>query len=331
MFSSDGYWTLRKKAAAVRRSDRAVLTVTGADRATWLQGLLTNDVLALKDGQSCYSAYLTPQGRMITDMEVIARADRLWLDVPAPLAASLRERLDGLIFAEDAQVIDANESIVVWGVYGPDSQATLKGCLHKFVESGSEGSRGGNEGSRGGNEGARGGNPLGLPCVISDSSFGVPGATIYLDAKNPLATEIARLPLADLETLDVLRIEAGTPKFLVDMTDDTIPLEAGIEDRAISFTKGCYVGQEVIVRVTHRGGGRVAKRLVQWKDSSHSVSAGAKISSGDRDIGRVTSAAFSPAQDALIGLGYVHRDFAAAGTAISVVSDDGRVDATVVA
>ena len=120
MFSLDGYWTLRKHAAAVRRSDRAVISVTGRDRATWLQGLLTNDVLALQEGQSCYAAYLTPQGRMISDMQVIAGPDRIWLDVPAPLAASLRERLDGLIFAEDAQVIDESESIAVWGVYGPE-------------------------------------------------------------------------------------------------------------------------------------------------------------------------------------------------------------------
>ncbi len=99
-------------------------------------------------------------------------------------------------------------------------------------------------------------------------SFGVHGAiSIYRRAAR--RTALADLPQASLETLDVLRIEAGVPKFLVDMTEDTIPLEAGIEDRAISFTKGCYVGQEVIVRVTHRGGGRVAKRLVQWKDSSH--------------------------------------------------------------
>ncbi len=105
-----------------------VIAVTGRDRATWLQGLLTNDVLALQEGQSCYSAYLTPQGRMISDMQVIALADRIWLDVPAPLAASLRERLDGLIFAEDAQVIDESASIAVWGVYGPEV-GTFKGCL----------------------------------------------------------------------------------------------------------------------------------------------------------------------------------------------------------
>src|SRR5262245_48010373 len=101
MFSIDGYYALRRSAGVVKRSDRGVLAVTGRDRATWLQGLLTNDVLALGEGQSCYAAYLTPQGRMITDMTVIALADRMLLDVPAPLASSLQARLDKLIFAED--------------------------------------------------------------------------------------------------------------------------------------------------------------------------------------------------------------------------------------
>jgi folate-binding protein YgfZ len=296
MFSLDGYWTLRKHAAAVRRSDRAVIAVTGRDRATWLQGLLTNDVLALQEGQSCYAAYLTPQGRMISDMQVIAGADRIWLDVPAPLAASLRERLDGLIFAEDAQVTDESASIAVWGVYG----TRVPGFQGSKVPG------------------------------FNDSSFGVSGVTFYLDANGPLPPELAAFPRVSLETLDVLRIEAGTPRFLVDMTEDTIPLEAGIEDRAISFSKGCYVGQEVIVRVTHRGGGRVARRLVRWKDSSHTVRAGAAIVSGDREIGRVTSAAFSPAQESLIGLGYVHRDFVESGTAITVRGADESFDATIV-
>ncbi len=294
MFSLDGYWTLRTRAAAVRRTDRAVIAVTGPDRASWLQGLLTNDVLALQQGQSCYSAYLTPQGRMISDMQVIALADRIWLDVPAPLAASLSERLDGLIFAEDAQVSDESESIAVWGVYGPEWVQGFKGSKVQGFED------------------------------------EVQGFRFYLNSGDPLPFDLAELPQANLETLDVLRIEAGVPKFLVDMTEDTIPLEAGIEDRAISFTKGCYVGQEVIVRVTHRGGGRVAKRLVRWKDSSHSVSAGARIVSGDRDIGRVTSAAFSPAQESLIGLGFVHRDFLESGTAITVRGDGESFDATVV-
>jgi folate-binding protein YgfZ len=299
MFSLVGYWTLRTKAAVVRRSDRAVIAVTGRDRATWLQGLLTNDVLALQDGQSCYAAYLTPQGRMITDMQVIALADRIWLDVPAPLAASLRERLDGLIFAEDAQVIDESDSIGVWGVYGPEWVQGFKGSKVQ------------------GFEGVQG---------FEDE---IQGFRFYLNSGDPLPLDLAELPQANLETLDVLRIEAGVPKFLVDMTEDTIPLEAGIEDRAISFTKGCYVGQEVIVRVTHRGGGRVARRLVRWKDSSHHVAAGAKILAGEREIGRVTSAAFSPSENALIGLAYVHRDHTASDTAIAIVNGDERVEARV--
>src|ERR1044072_6400967 len=101
MFSLEGYQAAIGAGAVVRRLDRGVLSVTGADRAGWLQGLLTTDVLALKDGEGGYAAYLTPQGRMISDMNVVSRGDRMLLDVPGPLAAGLRDKLDGLIFSED--------------------------------------------------------------------------------------------------------------------------------------------------------------------------------------------------------------------------------------
>ena len=279
----------------MRRVDRGVLAVAGRDRAAWLQGLVTNDVEALADGQGCYAAYLTPQGRMITDMNIVARGSRLLLDVPAPLAASLRERLDGLIFTEDAQVTDESVNLSVWTVFDP----------------------------------AKGSDP----------------SEILARGQTPPFPEV------DLDTYEVVRIEDGVPKFLADMTEDTIPLEAGIEDRAISFTKGCYVGQEVIVRITHRGGGRVAKRLVRWKAAvadeptggdqpSLSAVAGAKaeglsfpsearILSGERDIGRVTSAAFSPDQNAIVGLGYAHRDFVERGTEVTVVWNDAQAKAQI--
>src|SRR5258707_12007550 len=108
---------------------------------------------------------------------------------------------------------------------------------------------------------------------------------------------------------EAIRIEAGVPRFGRDMNEDTIPLEAGIEARAISFTKGCYVGQEVVIRVLHRGHGRVARKLVGVRLSGDRVPAdGAAIRSGDREIGHVTSAAFSPSLNAPSALGYVHRD-----------------------
>ena len=289
MFSLDGYRALRTSGGAVRRVDRGVLAVAGRDRAAWLQGLVTNDVAALADGQGCYAAYLTPQGRMITDMNILARGSRLLLDVPAPLQASLRDRLDGLIFTEDAQVTDESTNLSVWTVFDPATRSD------------------------------RGGDP----------------SAILARGQTPPFPEV------DLDTYEVVRIEDGVPKFLVDMNEDTIPLEAGIEDRAISFTKGCYVGQEVIVRVTHRGGGRVAKRLVRWKaavadeptggdkPSGLSFPSEARILSGERDIGRVTSAAFSPDQNAIVGLGYVHRDFADRGTEVTVVWNDAQANAHV--
>jgi folate-binding protein YgfZ len=114
------------------------------------------------------------------------------------------------------------------------------------------------------------------------------------------------------------------------MTEDTIPLEAGIEDRAISLTKGCYVGQEVIIRVLHRGHGRVARRLVGLRIAGDVPAAGAKITSGERDIGKVTSAARSSTLGS-IALGYVQRDFVTPGTEVHVEGANGRSPAVVTA
>jgi folate-binding protein YgfZ len=276
MFSLDGYRAVTSNGGVVRRADRGVLAVSGADRAAWLQGLLTNDVGALKDGEVLYSAYLTPQGRMISDMHVTARGNRILLDVPITLAATLRDKLDGLIFSEDAHVTDESARLSVWTVIRRDEFVT----------------------------------------VIDES----------------LPDEFAGLVEINLDTFEVIRIERGVPRFLADMSDDTIPLEAGIEDRAISFTKGCYVGQEVIVRVTHRGGGRVAKKLVKWiADPGADIVPlpDSRIFSFDKDIGRVTSAAFSPNVNRVVGLGYVHRDFTESGTDVTVMWNDSRIKAVV--
>ena len=275
MFSLDGYQAVQKQGGVVRRTDRRVLAISGADRASWLQGLLTNDVASLAEGESRYAAYLTPQGRMISDMNVVAQGDRLLLDVPAPLAAALREKLDALIFAEDVQVTDESGRILVWTV-----------VKDTFTD------------------------------VVSES----------------LPAEYKSLREIDLDTFEVIRIERGIPKFLADMSEDTIPLEAGIEDRAISFTKGCYVGQEVIVRVTTRGRGRVARKLVRWHaDDSASVvpMPDSRIFSNARGIGRVTSSAFSPSLNKVVGLGYVHKGFFEPGTNVTVVWNDARINAVV--
>ncbi len=321
MFSNESYRAIRQGAALAHRVDRGVIRVRGADGTTWLQGLLTNDIETLPAsdsgavGEARYAAYLTPQGRMITDARVVRLRDHVLLDVPASLAASLVQRLDALIFAEDVQVEDASATTDVHELHGPAAPRTIQALWDAAPKIG--------------------------PVVIArDDLFGVAGYALYTEAADRSALHVSlasvgAMPI-DLETLDVVRIEAARPAFLVDMETDTIPLEAGIEDRAISFTKGCYVGQEIIVRVTQRGGGRVARRLVGLEiDPSdlpavaRSVKAGAIIRAGDRDIGRVTSAVFSPTLGRTIALGYVHRDFVEPGTAVSVIGDDGSHDARV--
>jgi folate-binding protein YgfZ len=118
------------------------------------------------------------------------------------------------------------------------------------------------------------------------------------------------------------------PLFGRDMDEETIPLEAGIESRAISFSKGCYVGQEVVIRVLHRGHGRVARKLVGLTlDGDQVPDAGAVIRSGDREIGHVTSSTASPALKRPIALAYVHRDFFEPGTKVTVGEQSAAVTA----
>ncbi len=308
MFSHEGYHGLRQGAAVVRRDDRGLLEVSGTDRLTWLQGLVTNDVSALPIGGICDAAYLTPQGRMVTDLRVINLAERALLDVPASLAQGLAEKLDGLLFAEDAQITNVSHRTRIIDVHGPDAESILDrldGELRPMTD-------------------AR----------LRDPAFGVPGISLLASAANADAV-VFRLVTAgaietSLETLDVVRVEAGRPAFLVDMDEHTIPLEAGLEDRAISFTKGCYVGQEVIVRVMHRGQGRVAKKLVGLTlENGILPQAGDAIRSGNREVGRVTSAVWSPALERGLVLGYVHRDFVESGTALTISSRLGVVSAIV--
>jgi folate-binding protein YgfZ len=237
-------------------------------------------------------------------MRVVALDDALLLDVPVSLSASLGERLDALIFAEDAQVSDDSGTTAIVELYGP----------------------------RSGEVAART-DPKGVPVVPSEQ-YGLPAWVVHVPREHVRAVVDAftrqGVDEVSLETLDVVRLEAGIPAFLVDMDEHTIPLEAGIEDRAISFTKGCYVGQELIVRVLHRGGGRVARHLVGLVlEGTIGPSGGDPIVIDGREIGTVTSAAASPTLDRHIALGYVHRDFVEPGTAVDIVRGGHRLRATV--
>jgi folate-binding protein YgfZ len=320
---TEGYDAIRAGAALSIPADRAQIAVSGPDRAAYLQGLLTNDIEALKPGSGCYAAWLTAQGRMTADMHVLEPGDMILLDVPASVRDSVLQRLDQFLFSENVQLADVTSSMASVSVHGP-----LAAAVVQRVAPGVEGLADWDAYRNQRSEFA------GAPLVVARiDQFGVPGFTLYSSAENHRALvsalDAAGAVRASDDAIAAARVEAGYPVFGVDMDDEIIPLEAGIEQRAISFTKGCYVGQEVIIRVLHRGHGRVVRKLVGLQlHGDVRPQKGARIHAGDRDVGFVTSTATSPRLGA-IALGYVHRDFLEAGTRVHVDTETGRIEGTV--
>jgi folate-binding protein YgfZ len=311
---------VRSGAAIGSISPRAQIAVAGADRATYLQGLLTNDIPALAEGSGCYAAWLTPQGRMLTDMHVLQSAAMLLLDVPAAQADATLARLDQFLFSEDVRIESLAEAMTGVWVHGPQAASVISN-----VVSGLSRTALGEWLDYQHTTATFEGEPVSVARI---DQLGVPGYCVFLasatEERFVAAAVSAGARVVAPDALHAARVESGYPLFGIDMTDDTIPLEAGIEQRAISFSKGCFVGQEVVIRVLHRGGGRVAKRLVGFKLTTtadgQSVGRhfkGAKVFSGERDIGFLTSVAVSPTLGP-IALGYVHRNFTSAGTAVQV-------------
>lgn len=319
MGSMPGYDAARSSAVVVDRSGEGRLRLTGADRVAWLQGLVTNDVAALQPGQGCYAAYLTPQGRMISDLRILATREALLLDVPTVARTTVAARFEQFIITEDVVVEDVTARIARLGVHGPaaasvvataldvpaDSLAKLAEHEHLDVEF------------------------QDAPVFVAGChALGGPGFDVYCAAER--VTDVAARLFASgahditADAWDTLRIEAGLPLFGVDMDTDTIPLEAGLEASAISQTKGCYVGQEVVIRILHRGGGRVVRRLVAWTADAESgedvlvPGFGTPVSVDGKDIGRVTSAAWSPTLRRVVGFGYAHRDHTEPGTKLTI-------------
>lgn len=319
-----GYQEARQGAAFDVRQDRGQVLLDGADAATFLHALLTNDITGLAEGQGCYAALLTPQGRMISDMEVLrtstGAAPRVLLAVPASLAADLAVRFDRSIFTEDVAVSDASTALAQFGLIGPAGPQAVNAALAALGLEGvaSRLERPYDNATPGTDVIVWRGEPLGdldvFELVVPRTKLETVREALAAHA-TPLSTEARK----------ALRVEAGRPEFLVDMTTETIPLEANLLERGISTSKGCYVGQEVIIRVLHRGGGRVAKRLMPLaiEGGADAVPpAGTTLSTGEKEAGRVTSAVWSPQRSSIVALGYVHRDHAHEGAELRL--PDGR-------
>jgi folate-binding protein YgfZ len=270
----------------IERAERGRILVEGADRLSLLQGLLTNDMASLAAGSGVYSAWLTPQGRMIADLHVVELGEAALLDVPVELTRALRDRLDDSIFAEDVTVHDATNEWSHFAIAGPAAPEALD-------------------------------RTRAIPFVrLPTAGPKVPLFEVYARATDAprLREALAAAGAVPVGTdaAESFRIESGIPRWGVDLDQDTIPLEAGLEDRAISFTKGCYVGQEVIVRVLHRGHGRVARRLVGLALPDAAVerlpTRGEPVMAEGKPVGELRSVGWSSRLRQCVALAYVRRE-----------------------
>jgi aminomethyltransferase len=316
------YRVLRSGAGVVARADRARLRITGSARGKFLQGILTNDVNALSPGRGLYAAVLTGKGKMQADLTVYALSDWWWVDAEPEIADKLPSLLARYTIGTDANVVNLAATHSLFSLHGPNAPRVLATAFQGLS-------------LPAGNLAVSESNRTGHRLIVAEAGYpGMPGFKVLTQTEAIEAARGAVLAAGatpvDPAALEIVRIESGIPRFGVDMTEENFPPESRIEDRAISYTKGCYMGQETIARIKTYG--HVNRLLVGLHvDANGPVPAGTRIVSTDehKDVGYVTSSIVSPALGRVIALGYVHRSLEAPGTQIMIGSET-RVLATVV-
>jgi tRNA-modifying protein YgfZ len=279
------YRALREGAGVVDRSGRGMLLVLGTEAAEYLESQLTNEVESLAPGEGCYAALLDRKGHMQSDMRVLRlEPDELWLDTEGVAAERVRRHLDMYRIGRDAQLEDQSGERAIISVIGP-AAAEVAGTGPLRPEHANRELEGGRR------------------AVATDV-----GVDLIVPAEE---AEHTRRALADAGAVgvseaaaEILRVESGRPRYGAEMTEATIPAEAGINERAVSFTKGCYIGQETVARLHYKG---KRNRHLRGLRLSSPAADGDAIRLGEREVGTVGTACVSPVHGA-IALAIVRRE-----------------------
>lgn len=304
----------------VDKNYRVFLEFTGPDRVRYLNAVLTNNVRDLKDGDGNISLLLNAQGHILAEVETYALADRLLLVSYAMIRERLVSTLEKYIIMDDVTLEDVSDRNAVVSLEGPRSTEVVAMLGGPALESLAE-------------LGHTEINIAEIPCrMVRRSPNGVAGCEFIVDRSR--AAELWKVlegavrvhdggPVG-YEALNVLRLEAGVPWFGYDFSEKQIPHEAGLEKTHISYTKGCYTGQEIVERVRSRG--HVNRRLVGLKFSSDEPPpADTPLRVGDTEVGRVTRAAYSPAWRCAIAMGYVRRENNSVGSELQWAGGTAQV------
>jgi folate-binding protein YgfZ len=310
--SAAEYAAIRSAVGLMDLSYRGLLQVTGPDRLSFLQGMLSNDLRALKPFAGQYATLLSQQGKVIADVRVLCALNSFYLDFLESLKEKILAHLNRYLVADEVEIADRSTEYATLSVQGPQSEALLRklagqaelpahSLQHAMVNVDAT-----------------------AICAVYASHTGETGFDLIAPIANlpniaQRLTETGKQFSAAWvgeEAQNILRIEAGIPRYGVDFTEDNLLLEVGLDD-AVSFSKGCYLGQEVVERIRSRG--HVNKKLVGLTlEGQESASPRDVIVFADKPVGTITSSVHSPALGKPIALGYVNKDCWNPNTSLTV-------------
>jgi tRNA-modifying protein YgfZ len=317
------YRTLTETCGLLDRSERGKLALTGAGAKEFLAGQTTNDIEMLTPGQGCYAAFLTPKGKMLGDLRVLDLGDELFLDTERVALQALFDMIRRFKIGYQVELHKRTVERSLLSLIGPSAKATVEHAL-AGATSAEEGSEPHPEAPAPAGAGA-----LSLPDVEHRNARveidGAPSVIVRTDVGLDVICEAAcnqtvREALLEAgaqptseQAAEILRVEHGRPRYGIDLDETVIPQEAGLNERAVSFTKGCYVGQETVARLYYRG---KPNRHLRGLRLSEPAEPGAELRLGERVVGRLSSVVLSPVHGP-IGLALVRRE-AEPGATVSV-------------
>lgn len=317
------YRAVRSQVGLLDLCHRTLLRFTGPDRVSYLQGMVSNDVKKLAPGEGIHAAFLDIQGRILADTRILCMGESFLLDLWESLKERIYAHLNRYLIADDVEITDLAGQYGIISLQGPKARLLLGELLSlekiplreldhcTFQIGGAE------------------------VHVVRSIHTGEEGYDFLMGTRDllPVVSHTQKfakrfsLRWIGTQAQKVLRVESGIPLYGVDMNEDNLLLETGLE-QAVSFQKGCYLGQEVVERIRSRG--HVNKMLVGLLlEGETPADRGDTIRAGNKNIGKVTSSILSPARKIPVALGYVHRDYNRPGTQVSISRNSRAIPAEV--
>jgi len=329
------YKFARESVGLIDKNYRAVISFAGKDRARYLNAMLTNNIRDLASGHGNISLLLSPQGRIMAEVETLALEDRLFVVSYAMIRQRLIETFDKFIIMDDVTLEDLTDRTGTLALEGPQAPAIVRelcGLDLNFLSALDHAEAIAKDGAN-------------IPCRVVKYSRGeMPGADFIADREHLHVLWNSLLEAArrhgggpvGYEALNILRLEAGVPWYGTDFDENQIPHQAALEKTHINFSKGCYTGQEIVERVRSRG--HIQRQRVMLRFAGGAIpNAGeplfavvvdpdAKLGAQTRvEVGFITSAAKSPATGAVIGMGYVRHEHSAPGAKLTWKNGEAEV------